>query len=148
MLLAKPGARTGAHTSNRATTCARPLMITLLNPKAILFYMAFFPLFVDPRASKVWVTYALMASTIAALTFLYGLAATLLTHFLAQRMRANPWIGTGAGKNSRAVPRWLWCQTGPVQVNNAQLAHAPRIAPGTPRSMGAAPLGQRITRSE
>ena len=31
-----------------------------------------------------------MAATIAALTFLYGLGATLLTHFLAQKLRANP----------------------------------------------------------
>ena len=35
----------------------------------------------------------MMAVTIAALTFLYGLAATLMTHFLAERVRANPMIG-------------------------------------------------------
>jgi threonine/homoserine/homoserine lactone efflux protein len=34
-----------------------------------------------------------MAATIAGLTFLYGLGATLLTHFLAERVRANPMIG-------------------------------------------------------
>jgi threonine/homoserine/homoserine lactone efflux protein len=34
-----------------------------------------------------------MAATIATLTFLYGLGATLLTHFLAERVRANPMIG-------------------------------------------------------
>jgi threonine/homoserine/homoserine lactone efflux protein len=68
------------------------LMITLLNPKAILFYMAFFPLFVDPVRQQGLVTYAFMAATIAALTFLYGLGATLLTHFLAERVRANPMI--------------------------------------------------------
>ena len=34
-----------------------------------------------------------MAATIAFLTFVYGLGATLLTHFLAERMRANPMIG-------------------------------------------------------
>jgi threonine/homoserine/homoserine lactone efflux protein len=33
-----------------------------------------------------------MAATIAALTFLYGLGMTLLTHYLAERMRANPRI--------------------------------------------------------
>jgi len=69
------------------------LMITLLNPKAILFYMAFFPLFVDPVRQQGLITYAFMAATIAALTFLYGLGATLLTHFLAERVRANPMIG-------------------------------------------------------
>ena len=34
-----------------------------------------------------------MAATIAVLTFAYGLGVTLLTHFLAERMRANPVIG-------------------------------------------------------
>jgi leucine efflux protein len=66
------------------------LLITLLNPKAIVFYMAFFPLFVDPAQHQGWLTFAVMASTIAALTLAYGLVATLLTHFLAERMRANP----------------------------------------------------------
>jgi threonine/homoserine/homoserine lactone efflux protein len=34
-----------------------------------------------------------MAATIAALTFLYGLGMTLLTHHLAERMRASPMAG-------------------------------------------------------
>ena len=33
------------------------------------------------------------SGTIAALTFAYGLVVGLLTHFLAERMRANPRIG-------------------------------------------------------
>jgi leucine efflux protein len=68
-------------------------LITLLNPKAIVFYMAFFPLFVDPQRHQGMTTFGAMAATIAALTFLYGLGAVLLTHFLAERMRANPMIG-------------------------------------------------------
>lgn len=92
MLLAKPGAApvlniTAGHYLRQA------LMITLLNPKAILFYMAFFPLFVDPARQQGLLTYGFMATTIAFLTFLYGLGATLLTYFLANRMRANPTIG-------------------------------------------------------
>ena len=66
------------------------LAITLLNPKAIVFYMAFFPLFVDPAHHPGVLTFAVMAATIAALTFLYGLVVTLLTHRLAERLRANP----------------------------------------------------------
>jgi threonine/homoserine/homoserine lactone efflux protein len=69
------------------------LLITLFNPKAILFYLAFFPLFVDPVHQQGVMTYGFMAATIATLTFAYGLGATLLTHFFAERVRANPVIG-------------------------------------------------------
>jgi threonine/homoserine/homoserine lactone efflux protein len=69
------------------------LAITLLNPKAIVFYMAFFPLFVDPARHQGLITFGAMAATVAVLTLVYGLGATLLTHFLAERLRANPRIG-------------------------------------------------------
>jgi threonine/homoserine/homoserine lactone efflux protein len=72
--------------------------ITLLNPKAIVFYMAFFPLFVDPAQHKGFITFGAMAVTVAVLTFLYGLGATLLTHFLAERVRANPRITQALNK--------------------------------------------------
>ncbi len=68
------------------------LLITLLNPKAIVFYMAFFPLFVDPARHQGLKTFGVMAATIAVLTFLYGLVAVLLTYYLAEHIRANPKI--------------------------------------------------------
>ena len=64
-------------------------VITVFNPKAIVFYMAFFPLFVDPTVHQGWVTFALMAVTIAALTFVYGLVVVVLAHVLAARVRAS-----------------------------------------------------------
>lgn len=67
-------------------------LITLLNPKAIVFYMAFFPLFVDPATHQGLPTFAVMAATVAALTFLYSLIVVLLTRYLADRLRANPRI--------------------------------------------------------
>ena len=66
------------------------LFITVLNPKAIVFYMAFFPLFVDPAIHLGLLTFAVMAATIAALTFAYGLVVVMLAHHLAERVRANP----------------------------------------------------------
>jgi leucine efflux protein len=77
------------------------LLITLLNPKAIVFYMAFFPLFVDPVKHQGFITFAVMAATIAFLTFLYCFSVTLITHFAAERMRSNPrvtsWLNKIAG---------------------------------------------------
>ena len=74
------------------------MLITLLNPKAIVFYMAFFPLFIDPAQHQGMQTFAVMAATIAVLTFLYGLIAVLLTYFLAERIRANPLVSNLLGK--------------------------------------------------
>lgn len=65
-------------------------LITLLNPKAIVFYMAFFPLFVDPERHAGAATFALLAATIALLTFAYGVVVTLLADRLAERVRASP----------------------------------------------------------
>jgi threonine/homoserine/homoserine lactone efflux protein len=45
---------------------------------------------VDPAQHRGLLTFGVMAGTIAVLTFLYGLIVVLLTHFLAERMRANP----------------------------------------------------------
>jgi threonine/homoserine/homoserine lactone efflux protein len=92
MLLAKPGAAPVLNIK-AGHYLRQAMVITLLNPKAIMFYLAFFPLFVDPAAHQGLLTFAFMAVTIAALTFLYGLCMTLLTHFLAGHLRANPLIG-------------------------------------------------------
>ncbi len=91
MLLAKPGAAPILNIKPRHYF-QQTLLITLLNPKAIVFYMAFFPLFVDPARHPGPSTFAAMAATIAALTFIYGLTATLLTHHLAERLKRNPMI--------------------------------------------------------
>ena len=74
------------------------LWITLLNPKAIMFYMAFFPLFIDPQAHAGFLTFGVMALTIAALGFAYCLVLVTLTHTLAERLRANPVITMGLEK--------------------------------------------------
>ena len=92
MLTAKPGDAPVLHIEPNHFF-RQAAVITLLNPKAIVFYMAFFPLFVDPARHQGLLTFGVMAATIAVLTFLYGLAVVLLTHFMAERLRANPRIG-------------------------------------------------------
>ena len=97
MLMAKPGDAPILHIKP-SHYFRQALFITLLNPKAIVFYMAFFPLFVDPKTHQGITTFAVMAITIATLTFLYGLTSVLLTTFFAERIRANPKVSSFMNK--------------------------------------------------
>ena len=92
MLKARPGDAPVLHIKPRHYF-RQALTITLLNPKAIVFYMAFFPLFVDPQRHLGLLTFAFMAFTIAALTLLYGLTVVWLTRQFARRLDASPRLG-------------------------------------------------------
>ncbi|WP_120965460.1 LysE family translocator [Comamonas sp. lk] len=76
-------------------------LITLMNPKAIVFYMAFFPMFVDPARHQGLLTFGVMAATVAVITFIYSAIVVTLTRLLADRLRANPvvvkWLEKTAG---------------------------------------------------
>ncbi len=89
MLLIKPGDAPILNMDARRFFL-QSLAITLLNPKAIVFYMAFFPLFIDPAEHQGLLTFGVMAATVAALTLAYGLCSTLITHFAAERIRSSP----------------------------------------------------------
>jgi len=72
------------------------LLITLLNPKAIVFYMAFFPLFIDPARHQGMVTFTAMAVTIALITAAYCLALCALAGLVTEKVRAH-----------RQLARWM-----------------------------------------
>lgn len=71
-------------------------LITLLNPKAIVFYMAFFPLFIDPAHHQGLPTFAAMAATIALMTLVYCLTLCAFADRVAAQVRAR-----------RRLARWL-----------------------------------------
>jgi threonine/homoserine/homoserine lactone efflux protein len=100
MILARPGDAPVLKMQPRRFF-RQAMLITLLNPKAIVFYMAFFPLFVDPARHRGLLTFGVMASTIALLTFLYCAVVIAITRFAAERMRASPrtgvWLNRIAG---------------------------------------------------
>ena len=77
------------------------MLITLLNPKAIVFYMASFRCSSTRRGTRGSLTFGVMAVTIAVLTFLYCVVVISITHFAADRMRASPrvavWLNRIAG---------------------------------------------------
>lgn len=64
-------------------------VITLLNPKAIIFYMAFFPLFIDPATHRGMPTFALMAVTIAVITAIYCLLMCAFAQAVAAKVRTH-----------------------------------------------------------
>ena len=95
LLTAKPGDKPAINIEPRQYF-KQGFFITLMNPKAIVFYMAFFPLFVDPATHRGLLTFAVMAGTVAVITLVYCTAVVLITKSLAERLRANP-----------AVVKWL-----------------------------------------
>ncbi|MEY2687585.1 MAG: leucine efflux protein LeuE [Pseudomonadota bacterium] len=88
LIRAKPGSAAVVDMSS-GRYLRQALLITLLNPKAIVFYMAFFPLFIDPATHRGFVTFAAMAVTIAVITAVYCISLCSLAHVLAEKLRAN-----------------------------------------------------------
>jgi threonine/homoserine/homoserine lactone efflux protein len=64
-------------------------LITLLNPKAIVFYMAFFPLFIHPATHRGAITFVAMALTVAAITAVYCLLLCAFAQVIARHIRAH-----------------------------------------------------------
>jgi len=73
-------------------------LITLLNPKAIVFYMAFFPLFIDPATHRGATTFAAMATTIAVITAVYCLLLCAFADVVSAKVRANHRLARGLEK--------------------------------------------------
>ena len=142
MLRARPGAKPVIEIKPRHYF-RQAFMITLLNPKAIVFYMAFFPLFVDPARHRGLPTFAVMAATIAALTFVYGLVVVLMTHRLAERLRANPAISTALKRLGRRLPDRFRHQTGALALSSVPRT-LPRPMCTAPRPRAAASQDDRV----
>jgi threonine/homoserine/homoserine lactone efflux protein len=76
-------------------------LITLLNPKAIVFYMAFLPLFIDPATHRGAITFAAMAATIALITLAYCLTLCAFAQSVSNKVRRHrrlaAWLQKAAG---------------------------------------------------
>jgi leucine efflux protein len=88
-IFAKPGQKSEIE-QGRSLSFRRAVSITLLNPKAIFFFMAFFPVFISSTAGKLVVPYAVMTlafMTISAtyLSFLIHASSKLTLAFQQNR---------------------------------------------------------------
>ena len=86
MLFAKSGAKPIIEI-RPGTYFRQAWLITVFNPKAIVFYMAFFPIFIQSDHSQAWIGLGLLAITVACLTLLYGLCLSLIVIRLAEKFR-------------------------------------------------------------
>lgn len=100
LLFAKPGSASPVQITT-GHYLRQALLITLLNPKAIVFYMAFFPLFIDPGRHQGLVTFGAMALTIAAITAVYCLLLCAFAQAVSERVRTHQrlarWLERAAG---------------------------------------------------
>ena len=76
----------------------RGFFVTLINPKAIIFYMAFFPLFIDPVMQRGSITFLTMAAIISSCTLIYGSLLVLVGNAVAKRLACNRLITKFASK--------------------------------------------------
>ena len=76
----------------------RGFFVTLMNPKAIVFYMAFFPLFIDPATQQGAVTFLTMGAVICTCTLIYGSLLVLAGNAAAKRLARNRKIATLASR--------------------------------------------------
>ena len=94
LMFAKPGSASPVRIEPRHYA-RQAFLITLLNPKAIVFYMAFFPLFIDPATHRGAVTFAAMALTIAVITAIYCLLLCAFADVVSARLKANRRLARG-----------------------------------------------------
>lgn len=73
----------------------RALAISLLNPKAILFFMSFFIQFVDPGYAHPALSFAILGAIGQCVSFLYLSALILAGHRLAAAFRARRRLAAG-----------------------------------------------------
>lgn len=76
----------------------RGFFVTLMNPKAIVFYMAFFPLFIDPATQQGAVTFLTMGAVICTCTLIYGSLLVLAGNAAAKRLSRNRMVARLASR--------------------------------------------------
>ena len=94
LLFARPGSSSPVRIEPRHYA-RQAFLITLLNPQAIVFYMAFFPLFIDPATHRGAVTFGAMAATIAVITAVYCLLLCAFADAVSARIKANRRLARG-----------------------------------------------------
>lgn len=100
-LLRAPALATTEAPRRRQGDFANGVAVTMLNPKAIGFYVAFFPLFIDPARQRGALTFLAMDGVILLISLVFSALFIAAGHWGARRLATRPqlgaWLRRGAG---------------------------------------------------
>lgn len=85
---------------SNAADFRRGFLVTIFNPKAIVFYMAFFPLFIDPATHQGSATFVAMGAVISTCTLFYGSLLVFVGNAAARRLARNRRIAAFASRTA------------------------------------------------
>lgn len=89
LLTSKSEQGSAAVPFSNAADFRRGFLVTLINPKAIVFYMAFFPLFIEPATHQGSLTFIVMGVVISTCTLFYGSLLVFAGNAAAKRLAQN-----------------------------------------------------------
>ncbi|KRB94154.1 leucine efflux protein LeuE [Noviherbaspirillum sp. Root189] len=98
LLTTKEGKDATVIPFSNAADFRRGFLVTLINPKAIVFYMAFFPLFIDPATQQGATTFFAMGAVISCCTLFYGSLLVIAGNAAAKRLASNRRIAAFASR--------------------------------------------------
>ncbi len=83
--------------------CKQGMLTNTLNPKVALFFLAFFPQFVDPSYAHSTLSFLILGLTFAVTSLIWCLCLALLASRFSQKLRENPKIESILNKVSGVV---------------------------------------------
>ena len=92
-LLRRPSATATPTLPRRGNDLANGIAVTLLNPKSIGFYVAFFPLFIDPRQQRGLLTFLAMDAVIIAISLAFSALLIAAGRHGARHLAGRPLLG-------------------------------------------------------
>lgn len=74
---------------NTGGIIGRGMLVTLLNPKTLLFYISFFAQFIYVQAEHSWMAFIILSAVMFAITFLYFGFLVFCGSYLLSRLKGN-----------------------------------------------------------
>lgn len=70
------------------------MLVALLNPKMLLFYISYFAQFIDLQAEHSWMAFIILASVMFAITLVYFGFLVFCDSYLLSRLKGNRRLST------------------------------------------------------